>query len=69
MKDLDNTANGYEMNVNIKKTKVMQISKKAENDMNIFFKNQVLEQIDRFKYPEIKRDNNRFLKCSGRGNE
>ena len=45
MTNLDDLTDGYGMKVNIKKTKVIQISKKAEDDMNIVLKNQVLEHV------------------------
>ena len=51
MTSLDNVDDDCGMKVTIKKTKVMKISKKAENDMNILFlKNQAVEQDDHFKY-------------------
>ena len=38
VKNLVSVADGYWMKVNIKKTKVMQISKRAGNDKNIMLK-------------------------------
>ena len=44
------TAKEYGMKLNIKKTKVMIISKKRGEKINTYVDRQKLEQVDKFKY-------------------
>src|SRR6218665_1175319 len=44
------TAKEYDMKVNIKKTKVMQVSRKGEGVINITIDGEILEQVERFRY-------------------
>jgi|SRR6218665_641885 len=39
-----------DMKVNIKKTKVMNVSRKGEGELNITIDGERLEQVDRFRY-------------------
>ena len=38
------------MKINVKKTKVMRVSKKGEGDISIFIERQRVEQVQKFKY-------------------
>src|SRR6218665_2458629 len=42
--------NNYDMKVNIKKTKVMKISRKGEGVINITIDGEILEQVEQFRY-------------------
>lgn len=50
MERLDQTANKYNMKINIDKTKVMRICKSGSGIININIRGQQLEQVERFKY-------------------
>ena len=50
MDGLARTANQYDMNINVKKTKVMRVSRKGEGDIRIFIEGQRVEQVQKFKY-------------------
>ena len=50
MDGLNRTAKEYDMKVNIKKTKVMKVSRKGEGVINITIDGKILEQVERFKY-------------------
>ena len=40
----------YDMKINVKKTKVMRVSRKDEGDIRIFIEEQRVEQVQKFKY-------------------
>ena len=40
----------YDMRVNIKKTKVMKVSRKGEGVINITIDGEILEQVEQFRY-------------------
>ena len=46
------TAKSYDMKINVKKTKVMKVSRKGEGIVNILIKGQKVEQVATFKYLE-----------------
>ena len=50
MDGLQRAAKQYDMKINIKKTKVMKVSKKGEGEVKIFIEGQRVEQVRRFKY-------------------
>ena len=52
MDELSRTAKGYDIKVNIKKTKVMKMSRKGEGKINITNDDdeESLEQVDQFRY-------------------
>ena len=50
MDGLVRTAKQYDMKINVKKTKVMRVSKKGEGDISIFIEGQRVEQVQKFKY-------------------
>src|SRR6218665_1232915 len=50
MDGLNRTAKEYDMKVNIKKTKVMKVSRKGEGVINITIDGEILEQVVRFRY-------------------
>ena len=50
MDGLNRTAKEYDMKVNIKKTKVMKVSRKGEGVINITIGGEILEQVKRFRY-------------------
>jgi len=50
MDELNRTAKEYDTKVNIKKTKVMKVSRKGEGEINITIDGERLEQVDRFRY-------------------
>ena len=51
MNGLNRTAMEYDMKVNnIKKTKVMKVSRKGEGVINITIDLEILEHVERFKY-------------------
>ena len=50
MDGLNNAAKRYGMKINVKKTKVMKISKKGGGRVNILIDGQKVEQVDKFKY-------------------
>ena len=50
MDGLNRTAKEYDMRVNIKKTKVMKISRRGEGEINITIDGERLEQVDRFRW-------------------
>jgi HJR/Mrr/RecB family endonuclease len=47
---LDEASKMYEMKINVKKTKVMLVSKEAGKKMKIVIDGKEVEQVDRFKY-------------------
>src|SRR6218665_2920813 len=47
---LNRTAKEYDMKVNIKKTKVMKVSRKGEGVINITIDGEILEQVEQFRY-------------------
>ena len=47
---LDKVTESYGMKISIKKTKVMQITRKKKEDLKITIKDQTLEEVDEFKY-------------------
>jgi len=49
MDGLNRTAKAYDMKVNIKKTKVMNVSRKERNEIRITIDSERLEQVSRFK--------------------
>ena len=50
MDGLNRTAKEYDMKVNIKKTKVMKVSRKGEGIINKTIDGEILEQVQRFRY-------------------
>src|SRR6218665_2186984 len=50
MDGLNRTAKEYDMKVNIKKTKVIKVSRKGEDEIDITIDEERLEQVDRFRY-------------------
>ena len=50
MDGLARTAKQYDMNINVKKTKVMRVSRKGEGDISIYIEGQRVEQVQKFKY-------------------
>src|SRR6218665_515638 len=50
MDGLNRTAKEYDMKVNIKKTKVVKVSRKGEGLINITIDGEILEQVERFRY-------------------
>src|SRR5580698_2115631 len=50
MNALNNTAKRYDMKINIKKTKVMKISRHGGGVVNILLDGQKVEQVQKFKY-------------------
>src|SRR6218665_829230 len=50
MDGLNRMAKEYDMKVNIKKTKVMKVSRKGEGVINITIDGEILEQVERFRY-------------------
>src|SRR6218665_969827 len=50
MDGLNRTTKEYDMKVNIKKTKVMKLSRKGEGVINITIDGEILEQVERFRY-------------------
>ena len=50
MDGLNTAAKRYGMKINVKKTKVMKISKKGAGRVNILIDGQKVEQVDQFKY-------------------
>jgi len=50
MDGLNRTAKEYDMKVNIKKTKVMKVSRKGEGVINITIDGEILEQVEQFRY-------------------
>jgi hypothetical protein len=50
MDGLNNAAKRYGMIINVKKTKVMKISKKGRGRVNILINGEKVEQVDKFKY-------------------
>jgi hypothetical protein len=50
MDGLVRTAKQYDMKINVKKTKVMRVSRKGEGDISIFIEGQRVEQVQKFKY-------------------
>ena len=50
MDEVTNTAAKYDMKVNVKKTKVMKISKKDNSKLKIVIDGQCVEQVKKFKY-------------------
>src|SRR6218665_15698 len=50
MDGLNRTAKEYDMKVNIKKTKVMKVSRTGEGEISITIDGERLEQVDRFRY-------------------
>ena len=47
---MDNMNKGLKMKINVKKTKVMCISRKEGDKMKIYIDSQVVEQVKQFKY-------------------
>ena len=50
MDGLVRVAKQYDMKINVKKTKVMRISKTGEGDVTLFVEGQIVEQVAKFKY-------------------
>jgi len=50
MDGLGSAAHQYDMKINVKKTKVMRVSRKGEGDVNIFIEGKQVEQVKKFKY-------------------
>ena len=50
MNSLVETWNDYDMKINIKKTKIMLISKKKDGNISILVNSQEIERVSRFKY-------------------
>src|SRR6218665_2304268 len=50
MDGLNRTEKEYDMKVNIKKTKVMKVSRKREGVINITIDGEILEKVERFRY-------------------
>src|SRR6218665_3927494 len=50
MDELNRTAKEYDMKENIKKTKVMKLSRKGEGVINITIDGEILEQVEQFRY-------------------
>src|SRR6218665_1606820 len=50
MDGLNRTAKKYDMKVNIKKTKVVKVSRKEGGVINITINGEILEQVEQFKY-------------------
>lgn len=50
MKEMVSTAEGYNMKLNVKKTKTMLVAKKNGGKLNIVIDGQLVEQVSRFKY-------------------
>src|SRR6218665_1923652 len=50
MYGLNRMAKEYDMKMNIKKTKVVKVSRKGEGVINITIDGEILEQVERFRY-------------------
>ena len=50
MEKINHTAGNFNMKINLKKTKVMEISKNEANDLDIQVRGTRLEQVQRFRY-------------------
>lgn len=50
MDGLVRAAKQYDMKINVKKTKVMRVSRTGEGEINIFIEGQRVEQVSKFKY-------------------
>ena len=57
---MNRTAKEYDMKVNIKKTKVMKVSRKGEGVRNITIDGEILEQVERFRYLGALRHHKRW---------
>ena len=47
---LVSVAKQYDMKINVKKTKIMRISRTGEGDLTLFVGGQIVEQVAKFKY-------------------
>ena len=50
MDGLVRVAKQYDMKINVKKTKVMRISRTGEGDVTLFVEGQIVEQVAKFEY-------------------